>query len=88
MKITDLSILCKWKTLKNQQCIKYVFAPIYIENSRGPRTEVLLVVLHALLVIIEMTPRLNKQSGSDRTGGILTTLKPALEYLNSFVINL
>ncbi len=27
----------------------------------------ILVVLHTLLVIIEMTPRLNKQSGSDRT---------------------
>ncbi len=23
MKITDLSILCKWETLKNRQCIKY-----------------------------------------------------------------
>ncbi len=30
----------------------------------------ILVVLHTLLVIIEMTPRLNKQSGSDRTGRI------------------
>ncbi len=30
MKITDLSILCKWKTLKNRQCIKYLFAPLYI----------------------------------------------------------
>ncbi len=31
----------------------------------------ILVVLHTLLVIIEMTlPRLNKQSGSDRTGSI------------------
>ncbi len=26
----------------------------------------ILVVLHTLLVIIEMTPRLNKQSGSDQ----------------------
>ncbi len=30
MKITDLSILCKWDNLKNRQCIKYVFAPLYI----------------------------------------------------------
>ncbi len=29
----------------------------------------ILVVLHTLLVIIEMTPRLNKQSGSDRQVG-------------------
>ncbi len=28
----------------------------------------ILVVLHTLLVIIEMTPRLNKQSGSDLIG--------------------
>ncbi len=27
MKITDLSILCKWENLKNRQCIKYLFAP-------------------------------------------------------------
>ncbi len=45
----------------------------------------ILVILHTLLVIIEMTPRLNKQSGSDRTGRIF---KPALEYLYSFVIDL
>ncbi len=32
----------------------------------------ILVVLHTLLVIIEMIPRLNKQSGSDRTGRTLT----------------
>ncbi len=30
----------------------------------------ILVVLRTLLVIIEMTPRLNEQSGSDRTGRI------------------
>ncbi len=48
----------------------------------------ILVVLHTLLVIIEMSPRLNKQSGSDRTGRIYTILKPALEYLYSFVIDL
>ncbi len=30
MKITDLSILCKWETLKNQQVIKYLFAPLYM----------------------------------------------------------
>ncbi len=30
----------------------------------------ILVVLHTLLVIIEMPPHLNKQSGSDRTGRI------------------
>ncbi len=28
MKITDLSILCKWENLKNRQCIKYLFAPL------------------------------------------------------------
>ncbi len=30
MKITDLSILCKWKNLKNRECIKYLFAPLCI----------------------------------------------------------
>ncbi len=30
MNITDLSILCKWDTLKNRQCIKYLFAPPYV----------------------------------------------------------
>ncbi len=32
MKMTDLSILCKWETLnlENRQCIKYLFAPLYI----------------------------------------------------------
>ncbi len=25
MKISDLSILCKWENLKNRQCIKYLF---------------------------------------------------------------
>ncbi len=30
MKITDLSILCKLENLKNRQCIKYLFAPLYI----------------------------------------------------------
>ncbi len=29
MKMTDLSILCMWENLKNQQC-KYLFAPLYI----------------------------------------------------------
>ncbi len=33
MKITDLSILCKWENLKNRQCIKYLFAPLYIFNQ-------------------------------------------------------
>ncbi len=28
MKITDLSILCKWENLKNRQCVKYLFAPL------------------------------------------------------------
>ncbi len=28
MKITDLSIFCKWENLKNRQCIKYLFAPL------------------------------------------------------------
>ncbi len=30
MKITDLSILCKWENLKNWQYIKYLFAPLYV----------------------------------------------------------
>ncbi len=30
MKITDLSILCKWENLKNCQCIKCLFAPLYV----------------------------------------------------------
>ncbi len=30
VKITDLSILCKWENLKNWQRIKYLFAPLYI----------------------------------------------------------
>ncbi len=30
MKITDLSILCKWENLKNRQCIKYLFAPLCV----------------------------------------------------------
>ncbi len=30
----------------------------------------ILVVLHTLLLIIEIPPRLNTQSGSDRTGKI------------------
>ncbi len=30
MKMTDLSILCKWENLKSQQCIKYLFAPLYL----------------------------------------------------------
>ncbi len=34
MKITDLSILCKWKKLKNRQCIKYLFAPMYIATDK------------------------------------------------------
>ncbi len=33
MKITDLSILCKWETLKNHQCIKYLFTPLYIKEA-------------------------------------------------------
>ncbi len=48
----------------------------------------ILVALHTLLVIIEMTPHLNKQSDNDRTGRIKTILKPALEYPYSFVIDL
>ncbi len=35
MKITDLSILCKWENLKNNQCIKYLFAPVYIVHTPG-----------------------------------------------------
>ncbi len=34
MKITDLSILYKWETLKNRQCIKYLFDPLYIKIER------------------------------------------------------
>ncbi len=30
MKITHVSILCKWETLKIRQCIKYLFAPLYV----------------------------------------------------------
>ncbi len=41
---------------------------MYNENSRGPRTDP--CGTHSLLVIIEMTPRLNKQSVNDRTGRI------------------
>ncbi len=33
MKMTDLSILCKWENLKNRQCIKYLFAPLYINKN-------------------------------------------------------
>ncbi len=29
MKMTDFSFLCKWENLKNRQCIKYLFAPLY-----------------------------------------------------------
>ncbi len=36
MKITDLSILCKWETLKNWQCIKYLFAPLYAQSYIHP----------------------------------------------------
>lgn len=32
MKITDLSNLCKWENLKNRQCIKYLFAPLYTDS--------------------------------------------------------
>ncbi len=32
MKITDLSILCKWENLKDRQCIKYLFAPLYMHS--------------------------------------------------------
>ncbi len=31
MKMTDLSILCKWETLKNRQRLKYLFAPLYFQ---------------------------------------------------------
>ncbi len=39
IKITDLSILCKWGNLKNQQCIKYLFAPLYIYIWDGMRVK-------------------------------------------------
>ncbi len=35
MKITDISILCKWETLKYRQCIKYLFAPLYMYSILG-----------------------------------------------------
>ncbi len=47
MKITDLSILCKWKTLKNRQCIKYLFVPLYIFNYL-----LLLVVVVVVVVVV------------------------------------
>ncbi len=40
---------------------------MYIENSRRPRTD---PCGTPYFIIIEMTPRLNKQSGSDLTGRI------------------
>ncbi len=33
--ITALSILCKWENLTNRQCIKYLFAPLYIDRGIG-----------------------------------------------------
>ncbi len=41
---------------------------MYNENNRGPRTDP--CGTPYFTVIIEMPPRLNKQSGSDRTGRI------------------
>ncbi len=38
MKFTDLSILCKVENLKNRQCIKYLFAPLYIINIHSAHT--------------------------------------------------
>ncbi len=35
MKITDLSILYKWENLKNRQCFKYLFAPLYLCCKNG-----------------------------------------------------
>ncbi len=32
MKVTDLFILCKWENLNNRQCIKYLFAPLYLSK--------------------------------------------------------
>ncbi len=43
--------------------------PVFSNNiTKGPRTDP--CGTPYLLVIIEMTPRLNKQSGNDRTGTI------------------
>ncbi len=36
MKFTDLSILCKLESLKNWQCIKYLFAPLYLRRAPRP----------------------------------------------------
>ncbi len=43
MQITDLSILCKWETLKNRQCIKYLFAPLYMYIQSWPKISAPLV---------------------------------------------
>ncbi len=52
--------LCRCPNIYGPDCI------LKIAEDLGQ----ILVVLHTLLVIIEMTPLLNKQSGSDRTGRI------------------
>ncbi len=44
MKITDLSILCKWDNLKNRQCIKYVFAPLYINIYTHTHTHIYIYI--------------------------------------------
>ncbi|KAI4881454.1 hypothetical protein NFI96_009613, partial [Prochilodus magdalenae] len=33
IKITVFYMLCKWENLKNQQCIKYLFSPLYVLHS-------------------------------------------------------
>jgi len=33
IKMTDFYMLCKWENLKNQQCIKYMFSPLYISPN-------------------------------------------------------
>ncbi len=40
MKMTDLSILCKCENLTNRQCIKYLFAPLYLCISFFSRKEI------------------------------------------------
>ncbi len=44
----------------------------------------ILVVLHTLLVIIEMTPRLNKQSGSEVSEVVV---KCRVLFSNTFTVN-
>ncbi len=67
MKMTDLSILCKWETLKNQQVIKYLFAPLCLYvcvrththvgfyGLRGLSIGVMVFILYKLYVLLSYT---------------------------------